>query len=231
MSLAKVLEYQDIDMEIYREELKVRRSDETQRMAAVQQQINRAGQNLLKMDKDSENAFAEIERAEVKLAELVEKDKAQFSFSSVVSMGQIDNIENALKNFSEEINNMEREIRKLFRRLEEINSNAGEQFKLGKSLEQERRKLRDEHNKKSLILKEKYKVELSKLQDLRATIAPNLFAAYKNLRENRKMPAFMPYDNGKCSGCGFDIKVDVDSKLNSPGDMAECPNCRRIVYK
>lgn len=227
----KMLEYQEIDTKIYREELSLLRSPENQKLGSIGGQINNAQQTLLKLDKETEDLFREIEKSEAKLAELNKQDKTNYSFASVTSLSQIDNIEKALNSYAEELASLEREIKKSFKRLSDINAEASRSYEAGMSLKNEYMKVRTELAKKTEEIRERYKEQNNALNELKKNIEPNLLASYKVLRDNRKMPAFVPYENSSCKGCGMNIQVEVDAKLRNPGDTAECPNCRRIVYK
>lgn len=229
MSLEKILEYQEIDQKIYREELNLRRSAEAQRINSLINQINAAQQNLIKLDKDAEDLFSEIENIERRLDEIASQEKG-YSYSGINSLNQLESMEKTLMSASEEINNLERETKRAFKRLADINGEAGKQYETGMSMKKELNKVKADYNEKLEELRTKYKQQNEALNELKKDIPPEMLKVYKNLRDNRKMPAFVPYESGNCSACGMLIQVEVEAKLKSSGDTAECPNCRRIVY-
>ena len=71
-----------------------------------------------------------------------------------------------------------------------------------------------------------------KLTELRGKIPAEFMEAYLSLRAAKKTPAFVVYDpkSGTCGRCFMEVAGDTKSKLKNPGDYAECPNCRRILY-
>ncbi len=72
----------------------------------------------------------------------------------------------------------------------------------------------------------------TELRQLEKEVQPDIMKTYLSLRAAKKMPAFVAYrpDTGSCGRCFMEVAGDTRSKLRNPGDYAECPNCRRILY-
>ena len=70
------------------------------------------------------------------------------------------------------------------------------------------------------------------LKELEGKVPEEFMAAYKSLRAAKKTPAFVAYkpESGTCGRCFMEVSGATRSKLKNPGDYAECPNCRRILY-
>ena len=65
-------------------------------------------------------------------------------------------------------------------------------------------------------------------------IDPSLLTRYNNFKsgKNNRMPFIVPYDRSttSCPRCFMTIENATLAQLNAPGDSAECPNCRRILF-
>ena len=72
----------------------------------------------------------------------------------------------------------------------------------------------------------------AKLKALEDKVPTEFMTAYKSLRAAKKTPAFVPYkpESGTCGRCFMEVSGATRGKLKNPGDYAECPNCRRILY-
>jgi Zn-ribbon protein, possibly nucleic acid-binding len=229
MSLGKILEYQEIDQKIYREEMNLRRSPEATRMGTLSGQLNSVQQNLMNLDKEAEALFREVNSSESKLNNLANDERVNFSASGVTALADADRIEKALNAHIEELNAIERDVKKSFKRLQDLSAEVNKQKRIYLNMQKEYGNLRADFNRNAEELRNKYRDLNDALNNLKKDIPPELLAAYKNLRDARKMPAFVPYENGSCAACGMRI-IEIGAKLKNPGDTAECPNCRRILY-
>ena len=72
----------------------------------------------------------------------------------------------------------------------------------------------------------------AELEAIKKSVPAELLEMYASLRAAKKMPAFVPYrtDAGTCGRCFMEVSGDTRGKLRNPGDYAECPNCRRILF-
>lgn len=231
MELGKILEYQKIDRIIYKAESELARSEEAKKAAALRKKISEAQQTLLNFDKETAEIFQAVEKLDQELKTYIAEENADVSITNVNSVKGIESVEKALSEYQDRIIAIEKDIKKCFKRLSDISSEANKQLSLGNQCGTSLKKVKELQSVKINEMKEKYKNELNELNAIRKEIDPEVFALYKALRDNRKMPPFAAYENKSCSGCGMDIYAEVDAKLNNPGDTAECPQCRRIVYK
>jgi predicted nucleic acid-binding Zn-ribbon protein len=227
MNLDKILEYQKIDQEIYRLELDLFRSKEAARINNVKSQLGNVEAALLRLNKETEDLFRAIEGFEREIS-------AAFPDKSITdgvnTLEKIETAEQALNACLENLSNIEKESKKIFDRLNSISKEASKQYDTGMYLSGELRKAKEEYGALYNKIKTENKDNFARLNELNADIDPALMARYKTIRDNRKMPAIVAYVNGNCSACGIDISIEVGEKLKNPGDIAECPSCRRLVY-
>ena len=128
---------------------------------------------------------------------------------------------------------IQKDLQKAFRRLQEINSKEAVELKQKftkvvselKNVEVERVNVRNK-------ILESIKKEGQAISKMQAELNPDDLKLYNRVKStNIRMPYVVEYQDGSCMGCGIEIKTEVEAKLQKSGDIAECPNCRRIVYK
>lgn len=227
MSIDKMLEYQKIDQEVYKVELDLNRSKEVARINSLKNQLAQAEATIIKLNKETEDLFRYIEGLEKDIAAVL-PDKGIIDAANTLE--KADSVQKTLSNCLETLANLEKDYKKAFDRLSAIGKEATRQFDQGRFLAVEQKKAREEYAVIFNKARSEQKDNFVKLSSLAAEIDPKLMARYKTLRDNRKMPAIVSYDGINCTGCGLDIKAEVDEKLRSAGDLAECPHCRRIVF-
>lgn len=227
MNLDKILEYQKIDQEIYRLELDLHRSKEAARINNVKSQRSNVEAALLKLNKEAEDLFRAVESYEREIAASA-PDKGAAEGAGTIE--KVEAAEQALSACLDSLSNIERESRRAFERLSAVSKEASKQYETGMYLSAELRKAKEEYGALFNKIKADNKDKFARMSELNADIDDNLMARYKTIRDNRKMPAIVPYIGNNCSACGIDISVEVGEKLKAPGDVAECPSCRRLVY-
>jgi len=227
MNLDKILDYQKIDQEIYRIELDLLRSKEAARINVVKTQLGTAEAGLLKLNKEAEDLFRAVESFEHDISG-VSPEKGVTEGAGTIE--KIEAAEQALNACLDSLSNIEKESRRAFDRLNSINKEAAKQYETGMYLSGELRKAKEEYGSLLAKFRTDNKDNFARLGELLADIDASLMARYKVLRDNRKMPAIVAYVNGNCVACGMDISIEVSEKLKNSGDIAECPNCRRLVY-
>lgn len=227
MNLDIILEYQKIDQEIYKVETDLSRSKEMAKMNNIRNQLGLAEAALLKLNKETEDLFRAVESFEKDLSSIAPEKSIVESANTIE---KIEAAEQALSAILDNINNIEKESKRAFDRLSAVGKEASKQYELGKYFNNEQKKARDEYNAVLAKIKVEHKQNFLRLNELTSQIDPKLLQRYKTLREHRRMPAIVPYVGGNCSACGMNISIEVGEKLINPGDIAECPNCRRMLY-
>jgi predicted nucleic acid-binding Zn-ribbon protein len=176
--------------------------------------------------------FQETAKLEAALQKNAAQIKSANAAKTAASLEQLDKTQKEFDALSEQLYALEKECKKTFRRLGDMKADADKNFKSGTDSAQEKVKLMAWYTEQTAKVRSDFKAQLDEMNALQAKIAPELFDAYKKRRDGKKMPALVVYDpkNGSCTACGMGIKIEMESKLKNAGDVAECPNCRRLVY-
>ena len=136
-----------------------------------------------------------------------------------------------LEKAAEILNNSEKEVNKIKRRIDDIIAASSKLIKAVTEYNEKKKQATDEFD----LLRKSVKDEADKLMKevhrLKAGLPDEIISAYRNLRNEKRLPPFVRLVNkNECSGCGMDVPYDVLSKLSGAGWYAECPNCRRFLY-
>ena len=231
MDIAKILEYQKLDFVIYKADRDYVNSEENKKFTKIRMTINDVAENIVRLDKEAADIFADIEKHKNSLENYIKKSKTT-QVSGAKNLEQMDKLEDNISSLENELAGIDKDLQRGFKRLQEISREAAE-------LTQKLLKLKAElknadiarANKRAEII-DSIKEEGKKLTDMKATLVPDDLNIYNKARMAKvKMPIVVPYNDGHCGACGMDIKAEVDGRLQKSGDIAGCPHCRRIVYK
>lgn len=231
MSVQKILEYQKIDLNIYKKEKAFAQSAEMKHMVTCKEEIKNKKKTLEDLVAELDKSYALLGALESKIAEFdPEKADLVTDFADYNDIKEFDRYEKDLAKYEENVSNFGKEVTKIIKRIAEI----GE---LNKKINDQIARLVVEFQKAKVATEEKRKEIIREaypfakhLKEIEPEIAPEVLAKYKEIRA-KKMPVYVPYSDGSCLGCGMGIKLEVDKLLVNPFDSAECPHCGRIVYK
>lgn len=231
MNIEKILEYQALDQVIYKAEVEYANSDENKKYNALRARAKACSEQLIKLDHETGDIFKELERKEVAFADFGAEIKSR-PVSTPKNLDQAAKSDDALIKLEENLAALEKDSNRLFRRLDEISRESQQYFS-------QFMKLRGEINAANEARNEKRKQILSgiaeygiKLNELKKSIDPKDLEIYQKVRGAKvKLPIVVEFKDGNCRGCGMHIETELHGKLQNPGDIAECPHCRRILYR
>lgn len=232
MAINEIIKYQKLDLTLYKLEKDYSQCKEIERVYQCQTMYKARLEALTKLSKELEELYNQLSKLEEKFDEAdTEKVNFKVDFESFTELQEFDDYEKKLAKYEENMININREASRLIKRIGEINAE-------NKKYNEQMDTLNAEYAKAGEILKiKKLKMQktaepiLKQLEAMSGNIEQKLIDKYKLLRNAKKMPAFVPYQEGSCLGCGMNIAIEVDKKLVKAGDYAECPHCGRIVYK
>lgn len=233
MNLDKILEYQKIDFAIYKEEVALAKSDVAKKVQDYRVKLTQVQNELIKMDKETADAFREIERIEEQLAAYISEKKTDLSYDNLTVLKQVDNLESTLLAYQEQIIGLEKDGQRALRKLKDITTKANQRYADGNKIKAEFLKVHAAYAAKQKELKAKFESEHTTLTELRKDIGEDFLKRYTALRNQRKMPAFavVSADAKNCEICGMEWSNAVVDRINNGGHLAECPHCRRILFE
>ncbi len=232
MKLDKILEYQVIDKEIHKAEVALNKSDVSRKAQEYKKSFMQAQQELINMDKETADTFREIERIETLLAGYISEKRTDLSYDNLTVIKQVDNLTSTLVSYQEQIIALEKDGQKAFRKLKDLTTQANRKYAQATGIRAELLKVNAELVDKQKEIKVQFSKEFDTLNALKAEISEEVFTKYTELRKKRRLPAFVPVSSGalNCNGCGMELSNAATDKLGKQGDIAECPNCGRILF-
>ena len=231
MDLKKILEYQKIDMDLYRLEKEYSQSKEIELKNKVIKLFEKKKEVLNNLSADLDDLLLQVSKTETKLDELTGRVSAEIEPDKATDENSIIAIEKNFARYEEEVIALNKEIDKLLKRINDLNVDNRKTNEEMISLNNDYKALNVALEKKKNDMLVKARPIVIKLKEILPSVEGPEFDKYKEIRKAKKMPAFVAYQNGNCGACGMDIAIEVDKKLVNIGDIAECPHCGRMVYK
>ena len=234
MNFEKILEYQKIDQEILALENEVNKSKERANLAQAKNNIAKSTEIINNLKNEAASLLASYNSVQEKIDKLkAELDEYEGVLDGVQDVAETDYYIKKVSAISDGISALEREVALGSKRIDDINDKYKKTWDQGVKDTAIFKTAKAEYDK----LVEDYRpqvVEKVNARDaLKGDIPEKMLDVYNSLRNAKKMPAFVPYDgksSGCCPRCGMEVANDTLAKLKNPGDYAECPNCRRILF-
>ena len=230
--IEKILEYQKLDFVLYKANKDFANSEENKRAQMYRKLRNDLAESLIRLDKEAGENFNDIDKAITSYENFVKKLKAT-NLSAPKTIEQADKNEETINALISELNAIQKDIQKCFARLQEIDTKDAKEVKqkIGKVLSELKNAEIIRNDKRNEIISS-ISQEGAALNKMQSELAPEDLKIYNKVKSSvNRMPYIVEYRDGNCLGCGIEIKSEVDAKLQKSGDTAECPHCRRIVYK
>lgn len=230
MDIKKILKYQETESKLLELEKKI--SNNPSRLAVNKsvEQIKKAQTYTNQLEENSKQSIDKYKD----LSKVIEENFATLESIKNISIESANNQDlekwnQTLKNLAVNFDILEK---KLMQEADKTN-------KLLANFESTKKTIKT-NNEKYALNKTKYeeylesqKPKLNKLkqdmENLEKEISPEIIAIYKQRRQDRIFPVFVPTTENMCSGCMMELPSALLDKLNSKGYL-ECENCRRIIY-
>lgn len=232
MELKKMLEYQELDREVFKLENELRQSEELKQANKVQSAFKQSQEAIVGLSSRANQRLEAIQRLEERYERVVhELDELTAESDNIQEVKEAEFYDKRLADIAKTLDALESEI---ITANDELKSIGG-----AMSNEQQRqmqyRNMYVNAKKKYDALKksiqEKARPYVVKMAPLKKDIDPVLLERYTRVRNNKKMPVLVPYTaSGGCGGCMMELSESEKGKLTAQG-ICECPNCGRLVYK
>ena len=230
MDIQKILDYQKQDFEIIKLERLLEESEDKKifhEMRNVVKDAQTKSNNLEKEAGELIKKYNEIKKAydaEIRACgEIVNKDP------KALKQDELDSTISKTNQTLESISLLEKKFMSF---AEQINSVLAEFDSTRKSYNEAKKKYASHKQAyetlaaKTLPQIEKLKQEIKKLEP---SIDPMFLQKYKQRRQDKVFPIFVPVIDKACGGCRMELPSASIDKLKRNGFL-ECEHCRRIIY-
>lgn len=228
-----LLQYQKLDMQIYKLEKEVIESSASKEYASVKKELSNIKDDMTRSDKTSEDLvkkFQDFEDKILKLSKELEEytnvtddvsDEQQADYCLSKINGLIGEIDYVKKQIEDCTRSMERTMKNFDVLISRYNEYSAIYIQKKKAFDD----FRNTYAPKVIALKKE-------MAETEKEIMPELILKYRNLRASKtKFPLVAELKNNECQGC-FVEAIGAEVKLKETGQIiVECPSCGRLIYK
>lgn len=233
MNLQKILDYQKVDMKIYKIQMSLRNSE-------AGKMLNKASALKMSLIDDVQKYVREADEVVV----LVERfrltyDKVAKEMSDLADVldtfeepREIDLYEKKIDQYKKELLNIERELTKLSKKVDECEKKSKESVTNLQKCEQLIKKSKQEIEAMKQDKMAEVKDLMGQLAELKKDISEEVLKKYNDIKKIGKMPVLVQAsdDCKSCGGCGMEVS-SKETNILDKGELVDCPNCGRILYK
>lgn len=230
--LEKILEYQATELELMNLENEISKSKDRERATEIQQSLKNQHAKLVSLEGEAKKVNDSYQKATKKYEEYMKKLEALENEIKNADPEKVEQYSKLYKDFASVGVALEKDIQTIYANVQQI-SKAYEDIILKSKTDREKfdkfkasySKLKAEKEPKILEVKQK-------IASLEKQLEPKLLSVYKQKREGRIFPVFVPLSNNKCGGCRMEISASKLGQMKSKElGTIECENCGRIVYQ
>ncbi|MDE6189944.1 MAG: hypothetical protein K2G37_06690 [Clostridia bacterium] len=232
MSIEKILNYQEVDMKLFKLENELKNSDSAKKMLFYQNATKTSYETLTRLNEAAEAAMENVKK-NLSALEEINKQIEEIAGGDLPDLDekQLDYFAKQLEKLEQRADELDKEINRLNRDLSDANAKYKKEYEQAGKSSKNYRVYSEEFNN----LKKEKSVEagsiMKELKDLEKDINPALMERYKKVKANKKRPVFVPFNKPcSCGGCGMEIASDIIDKLSVGLGIEECPNCGRLIY-
>jgi predicted nucleic acid-binding Zn-ribbon protein len=227
--LEKILEYQKIDLDLIKVEIELNNSEERKQALKMQQYLKESETNLAKMENQAEELLKYYANASKQYDTCV---KAFSQYEDVANVKESDFNETAkqIGYVLDDIGRLEKSINMLLEKMQQAQKNyeitKKNVLKARQSFLENRQKYEELRKQKEPDIK----AHKEKLEALKTSIEKGLLDRYNKLRQDKKIPPFVPLTkNNQCGGCRMEMPLNFVNQLKTE-KVLECENCQRLIY-
>lgn len=231
MDLKKILEYQNLDSELYKIEKNVKDSQNKKTAAQMHENMKNAQERSLKLEEKAGSVLAEIEKIkqqykiqENKMNEFLQKDLTTLSRTELEKY-------NVLKDkLSQNLSILEKNLSSLAETINGMLADFNKTIKTFNTSKEEYLKSKEKYDNEVKAVEEDKKTIIEKLEKLEKDIDQQTLEKYKKRRNENIFPVFVPLSGDSCGYCRVQLPFANISNLEANGVLT-CEHCHRIIYK
>lgn len=233
MKILKLLEYQEADKQYRTLNKNLTHSKNAKAVSSAKKHAAEAKDSLIKLDRmagDLINSFDKkieiLSKNQVKVNDFVKV------IEEVDDLKELEYVQKKLDELILECNQLGKDINALKDKIHQIKVKTTEAMRLGKESSEKYKIAKTEYDK----LKAELNPQAKKIKDKIAALEKEIndqqiMDRYNRIKDNNIFPVLVKFENESCMGCGMNIASDLQSKLSEEGNLVECPNCGRLMYK
>ncbi len=233
MKFDTILEYQNIDRELIAIENDVAKSKERAAFVGAKSKLEAATAAVGRLSHEATELLAGYAKLSARADALKARlDEFDGLLDDIADMNEADYYLRQIDSVNDEIAALEKEVARDSERIDAIGAEYKKTWEAGRKASDAYKEATAAFNAFAAKVQPRMAELKAGLKELEGSVPPEFMSAYKSLRAAKKTPAFVAYkpESGTCGRCFMEVSGATKSKLKNPGDYAECPNCRRILY-
>lgn len=229
--IEKLLKYQAEDSKLLQIEREAANSEEWKNYSQAKSFLTKAPEKLEAMDAKARELTSALDKLTKKYDEIAETIKDFESLDELVEGGaDISFYKKNATQLTEKLKAIKSEINALSKSVKE----ADEEFK---TLKKKTIAMQEKYKEYSAVYQEYKKGKIAEMDAVKAEleklskgIDKEVLARYKIKRSERIFPILCAVRNDRCSQCGMELSIVGKEKI-AGGNVTECDNCHRFLYK
>ena len=229
--LQAILNYQEVDRELYAIERELAVSEERKEYVKMKKFLEGAPEKLDSLEAKANGLKAEAATLNEKYEKTEETLKDFDSLDELIEGGaDIAFYKKKAQLVFDQLKKLKAELNEL---INSINETSAEYQKLKKQVIAAQKLYREAADKYNAFkaTKEDARKELeTKLAEIAKDISAEAMEKYKSKRKEKIFPIVCQFNDKRCPFCGMDLPIVAVNQLTG-GGMIECDSCHRIIYK
>ena len=226
----KILEYQRLDAELMKLKRSNQKNEDRDNMVKLKSFIMDAYEKSNQLDSLAKSMIDDYNKLKKQYNANCDKvQKLTNKNMQDIELNEVDEILSLINSLSSELFLLDRDINIIITKMK----NSLKDFEVTKNKTKAAKQKYNESKLKYEKGVEELKPQVveieNKMKELEKSIAPEIFAKYKAIKNDKIFPVFVGFNGGHCSGCRVEIPTSKINSLKTDGSII-CEQCHRIIY-
>ena len=232
MELKSMLEYQELDRQVFMLEKKLRESDELKNANKVLAAFKQSQDVIVGLSSKAQQRMDAVVRLEEKYRRIArELEELDSESDNIEGVKEAEFYEKRLSEIGKTLKELEKDIIAANDDLKRLSGAISRELQDQQQLKTQYAAAKKKYDNLKITILKDAQPFVKQMEPLKKDIDPKLMERYLRVRNNKKMPVLVPYTaSGGCGGCMMELSESEKGKLSANG-ICECPNCGRLVYK
>ena len=232
MELKSMLEYQELDRQVFVLEKKLRESDELKNANKVLAAFKQSQDVIVGLSSKAQQRMDAVVRLEEKYRRIArELEELDSESDNIEGVKEAEFYEKRLSEIGKTLKELEKDIIAANDDLKRLSGAISRELQDQQQLKTQYAAAKKKYDNLKITILKDAQPFVKQMEPLKKDIDPKLMERYLRVRNNKKMPVLVPYTaSGGCGGCMMELSESEKGKLTASG-ICECPNCGRLVYK
>lgn len=227
----KLLKYQETDEKLLKLERDLGNSDERKNYVQAKSFLTKAPEKLDALEAKAVELYAIVKELNKKYEEIAETLSDFDHIEEMVDGGaDISFYKKNVTQISDKLKVIKAEVASLTKAIKEADEDYQSMKKKTIDMQRQYTESSESYKKLKESLQGEARSVQSELDALKKGIDPQVMKKYEVKRSERIFPILCAAKDGRCSKCGSELSLAGKERITS-GEIVECDNCQRILYK